>query len=142
MKIAIATEGNQVFNHFGRCETFTICEVEGHTLKETQLVDTQGHTHGALPDFLADLGVQAVIVGGMGGGAMQKLAQKSIAVYTGVRGTVEDAIQRYLREELQPLDVTEALKESQHHHGHHHDHDHDHHHGHHHHGGHSCNCHH
>jgi predicted Fe-Mo cluster-binding NifX family protein len=134
MKIAIATEGNQVFNHFGRCETFTICEVEGHTLKETQLVDTQGHTHGALPDFLANLGVQAVIVGGMGGGAVQKLAQKSITIYTGVRGTVEDAIQQYLRKELQPLDVTQALAES-HHHDHHHDHDH-------HHGGHSCNRHH
>lgn len=134
MKIAIATEGNRVSQHFGRCEHFTIFEVEEQAIKDKQLLHTQGNQHGALPDFLANLGVAAIISGGMGGGAMQKLSQKSIAVYTGVRGSIDDVIQQFVNNELQPVDPAAESHDS--HHGcHGHDHD-----GHHH--GHACNCHH
>lgn len=129
MKIAIATEGNRVSQHFGRSEYFTVFEVEDQAVNNKQLLPTEGNQHGALPDFLASLGVAAVISGGMGGGAMQKLTQKSIAVYTGVHGSIDDAIHQYINNELKPVELSAASHESHHGcQGHHH--------------GHSCNCHH
>ncbi|MBE3552944.1 MAG: DUF134 domain-containing protein [Kyrpidia tusciae] len=129
MRLAIATEGDRVGGHFGQTRAFTICDIEGESVKERRVVDTEGHQHGALVGFLARLGANAVIVGGLGAGAVSKLARESIEVYTGVGGTVEEAIQKYLHRELVPVDVEQVLQGVgshghgiHHHHGHHHDH--------------------
>jgi len=66
MKIAVASANNQVFQHFGRCEQFTIFDLEGDTIQKKAVVSTADHLHGALPAFLYDLGVRVIIAGGMG----------------------------------------------------------------------------
>ena len=57
MKIAIATEGNVVSGHFGKCENFTILDIEGYSIRTKTVVNTEGNQHGLLPTFLASQGV-------------------------------------------------------------------------------------
>lgn len=117
MKLAIATEGNMVSNHFGKCENFTICEIEGDKLVEKKLTNTQGNQHASLPNFLDGLGVNVVISGGAGSGAMQNLNQKGIKIITGVQGAIEDVIDKYLNGQLESSEVICNEHQDQNHHG-------------------------
>jgi predicted Fe-Mo cluster-binding NifX family protein len=101
MKIAIASDGNLVAEHFGHCEGFTIFEAENNEVQGKQFVANPGHKPGFLPNFLNDLGVKVIIAGGMGGGAVEIFNEKGIKVITGVRGELEETIAKYLRQDLQ-----------------------------------------
>lgn len=101
MKIAIASEGNQVAEHFGHCEGFTIIEVEDKETRGKEFIANPGHKPGFLPNYLNDLGVKVIIAGGMGGGAIEIFNEKGIKVITGVTGDLETAIEKYLHDELQ-----------------------------------------
>jgi Uncharacterized conserved protein len=100
MKVAIATEGSLVSEHFGRCENFTVYEVENGKVLGKELVNTQDHQRGALSGFLNELGVNVVLSGGAGAGAVQKLNQLGIELFTGIQGRIEDVLNSYLKGEL------------------------------------------
>jgi predicted Fe-Mo cluster-binding NifX family protein len=100
MKIAIATDGGAVAQHFGHCEGFTLYEVENGTAKEEKFIPNPGHQPGFLPNFLHEQGAKAVIAGGMGDGAIRIFREHGIAVITGISGSKEQAIERYSRGEL------------------------------------------
>lgn len=95
MKIAIAYEAGLIYQHFGHTPTFKLYEIADGKILETQIMDTNGSGHGALAGFLADLGVQAVICGGIGGGARYALAEAGIAVYGGVSGDADEAAEEF-----------------------------------------------
>ena len=91
MKIAITYDGGNVFQHFGHTAQFKIYELQGERILSAQVVDTCGSGHGALAGFLADLGIDVLICGGIGGGARAALAHAGIAVYGGVTGDADEA---------------------------------------------------
>jgi len=66
MKIAIASNKGTACQHFGHCELFTIYDVEEKQIFEKKEVANPGHRPGFLPGFLAKLGVNVIISGGMG----------------------------------------------------------------------------
>jgi predicted Fe-Mo cluster-binding NifX family protein len=74
MKIAIPTEGADIFQHFGKSENLTIVEIENSEIKNKSVINTEGNQHGQLPAFLASKGINTVIAGGMGDGARERLA--------------------------------------------------------------------
>lgn len=121
MKIAVAAVDEKVSMHFGKCKNFMVFQVENNELISSELVMSPGHVHGLLPELLGDLGVNVVISGGMGQGAMNLLKQKEIEVITGAKGLAKDAVESYLRGELQS---SGAGCKGHGHHGHHHHHDH------------------
>jgi len=138
MKIAVTYENGQVFQHFGHCASFKIYEVENGAVVTSSVVDTNGSGHGALAGFLEKLGVNALICGGIGGGARIALEEADIAIYGGVTGDADEAVAAFLAGELN-FNAHACCNH------HHHDHDHDcgHHdcgHDHHHHD-HDCGCH-
>ena len=96
MKVAIATENGAVSEHFGHCEGFTVYQVEQNQVKSQQFYPSPEHVPGAIPNFLHNLGANVVIAGGMGGGAIQIFNEKKIEVITGVRGALDEAIQKYV----------------------------------------------
>lgn len=100
MKVAIAKEGNDVAQHFGHCEGFEIFEIEGKLLKGSTFVENPGHKPGFLPNYLNDLGVNVVIAGGMGGGAIAIFNQHKIEVITGATGNIETIINKYLNNDI------------------------------------------
>ncbi len=101
MKIAIASEGNYVAEHFGHCEGFTIFEAQNKAADGKQFVPNPGHQPGFLPNYLNGLGVNVIIAGGMGGGAIEIFNEKGIEVITGVAGGLEEIIKKYLNDDLQ-----------------------------------------
>ena len=100
MKIAVAAMGNQVAGHFGHCENFNIYETEGNAVVSEQSIPNPGHRPGFLPNFLADRGVQVIISGGMGGGAVEIFNERNVEVIIGAQGDAKTAVERYLKGEL------------------------------------------
>ena len=101
MKIAVTYEDGLVFQHFGHTASFKIYEVENGQVKSSRVVDTNGHGHGALAGFLQAQGVDTLICGGIGGGAQMALADAGIALYGGVRGDADEAVESLLCGSLQ-----------------------------------------
>ena len=100
MVIAVTYENGQVFQHFGHSEFFKIYQVEDGKILSSQVVSTNGQGHGALAGFLSDFKVQALICGGIGGGAKTALGQMGILLFPGVKGDADEAVQSLLANEL------------------------------------------
>ena len=100
MKIAVASEGKMVTEHFGHCENFNIFEVENNQIAKIDSISNPGHRPGFLPNFLYEMGVNVIISGGMGGGAVEIFNEKDIEVITGASGTAETAVNNYLQGKL------------------------------------------
>jgi FKBP-type peptidyl-prolyl cis-trans isomerase 2 len=114
MKIAVTYENGNIFQHFGRTETFKIYEIENNTVISSEVTGTEGHAHEALADFLKAQGVEVLICGGMGPGAQNALAQAGIEVYAGAEGSCDEAVEKYLKGELTSTGVNcDHLKEEQ-----------------------------
>ena len=96
MKIAVTYENGQVFQHFGHTAQFKLYDVENGTVASSQVVDTNGSGHGALAGFLKDRQVDALICGGIGGGAQNALAQAGIRLFGGVSGNADEAVNALL----------------------------------------------
>ena len=101
MKIAVTYENGEVFQHFGKTETFKIYEVLYSQVVSTEVIGTDGTGHEALAGYLADKGVDVVICGGMGGGAQAALLEAGIAAISGATGSADEAVAAFLRGELQ-----------------------------------------
>lgn len=100
MKIAVASEGKMVTEHFGHCECFIIYDCENGEIIKSESVANPGHKPGFLPNYLNDLGVNVIISGGMGGGAIDIFSEKNIEVIVGAAGNAQTAVERYLKGEL------------------------------------------
>ncbi len=100
MKIAVASEKEIVTGHFGHCENFNIYDVEDKKIVKTESIPNPGHKPGFLPNFLNDMGVNVIISGGMGGGAVQIFNEKGIEVVVGARGDSRAAAEGYLGGQL------------------------------------------
>ncbi|MDF2821086.1 MAG: ATPase involved in chromosome partitioning [Clostridiales bacterium] len=118
MIIAIATEGTNVSQHFGKCENFTILELENSAIKSKALINTDGNQHGLLPAFLASKNVNVVIVGGMGDGARQNLIKNKIDILSGAAGDIEEVIKGYLDGSLKFNNTGCSSHEHSHEHNH------------------------
>lgn len=96
MKIAVTYENGEIFQHFGHTEQFKVYEVEGNKIISSQVVSTNGRGHGALAGVLRDLQADALICGGIGGGAQMALAEAGIKLYGGVSGSADEAVEALL----------------------------------------------
>ena len=88
MKLAVTYENGQIFQHFGHTEQFKIYEVADGKIVSEEVVDTNGS------------GVEALICGGIGGGAQAALAEVGIKLYGGVSGEADAAVHALLAENL------------------------------------------
>lgn len=96
MTIAVPYENGNIFRHFGHTAVFKLYEAENGRLLSTRLVYPQGSGHGALADALAGLGVTDLICGGIGSGARNALTEAGIAIYGGVSGDADEAVECFL----------------------------------------------
>lgn len=91
MRIAVAYEAGEVFQHFGHSEQFKLYDAEDGKIIGEQVVDTDGSGHGALAGFLQTAKVDALICGGIGMGAQMALKEAGIRLYAGVQGSADEA---------------------------------------------------
>ena len=85
MKIAIPTVQGALCLHFGHCEKFAIFEVDMETKKiiDSQMLDPPAHEPGVLPRWLAGVGANVIISGGMGMRAQQLFTEQGVEVISG-----------------------------------------------------------
>lgn len=115
MKIAVTYEQGQIFQHFGHTGAFKLYDVENGEVVKSEVVDTNGSGHGALAGMLLNLGVDALICGGIGGGAVNALSMVGIELYAGVSGDCDEAVENLLAGNLTPNSEANCS-----HHDHHH----------------------
>jgi len=96
MRIAVASDGGQVAQHFGRCAEYVVYDVVDGEIGPSQTLDNPGHQPGFLPRYLAERGVNCIIAGGMGPRAQALFADQSIEAVVGAQGPVDRAVQAYL----------------------------------------------
>ena len=100
MKIAVTYENGNVFQHFGRTESFKIYEVEDNKIVSGKVIGNDGLGHEALAGLLADKAIDVLICGGLGQGAQNALAAAGVEVVAGASGDADAAVEAYLRGEL------------------------------------------
>ncbi|MFL7894178.1 MAG: NifB/NifX family molybdenum-iron cluster-binding protein [Anaerolineales bacterium] len=108
MRIAISIDTNNklesiVAHHFGRCPYFALVDLEGREVKDIQVIDNpfyNGHQPGQVPGFIYQQNANVMLSGGMGGRAIQFFQQYGIEAATGASGTVQQALEYYLKGEL------------------------------------------
>lgn len=96
MKIGVTYEDGKIFQHFGRSQAFKCYTVEDGHVVHAEVVSTGSAGHAALANFLKDQGVDTVICGHIGGGAKAALAAAGIALYGGVAGKADAAVDTFL----------------------------------------------
>lgn len=122
MIVAVTYEDGQVFQHFGHSEYFKIYQVEDGKILKSEVYGTNGQGHGALAGLLHDYQVDALICGGIGGGARNALSEMGIDLFPGVTGDADEAVAAWIAGDLSYDPDTTCS----HHEGEHHCNDHDH----------------
>ena len=101
MKICITSEGKtldtKVDSRFGRCQYFVL--VNPDTLEfeaiENSNINQAGGAGIQSGQLMASKGIKAVLTGNVGPNAFQTLNAGGIDIYTGVSGSVKEAIEAY-----------------------------------------------
>ncbi len=85
LKIAVPIANELLCMHFGHCEEFAILEVDeaAKSILKCEKLTPPPHEPGVIPRWIAGLGVQMVIAGGMGPMAQQLLGAQGIQVLSG-----------------------------------------------------------
>jgi predicted Fe-Mo cluster-binding NifX family protein len=116
MKVGFAVQANEglesrVYDHFGSAPAFIIVDTEA---KDVLTVDNKDlhHVHGACNPIMALDGktVNAMIVGGIGAGALTKLNALGIKVYEAGAPTVKENISLLSEDKLQELSVHNSCR--------------------------------
>jgi predicted Fe-Mo cluster-binding NifX family protein len=123
MKIAVPVgSDNKVDSHFGHCESFGVYSISEKN--EITSINTVQSPEGCrcksdIASVLASGGVNIMLAGGIGGGAVNVLNNSGIKVVHGYEGDATDVVKQYL---------SGSVKSSGsccHHHGGDHDHHHE-----------------
>lgn len=92
MRIAVAYDNGEVFQHFGHTEVFKLYDAENGVIGGERLLPAGENGHGALAGLLSQNGVDTLICGGIGAGAQNALAEAGIRLYGGVSGNADEAV--------------------------------------------------
>ncbi len=123
MKIAVSTTSggldDKVSEVFGRAVSFTIVDVENGDVKSVEVVRNDYAVRGggagiAVSQFLADKGVEVVLTGNVGPNALSVLNSAGIKVYRAGGMKVKEAIEKFLKGELEPILVPSEPKFGRH----------------------------
>ena len=101
MRIAVTYDNGEVFQHFGHSEFFKVYEAEDGKVVSSEVIGSDGQGHGALATLLAGKGIDVLICGGIGGGAVNALTAAGIELCAGQSGSADEAVEAYLRGELE-----------------------------------------
>jgi len=112
---AVPTINWQLCSHFGRCDSFSIIETEDNQILSEKNLTPPAHEPGSFPRFLASLGVNTIIAGGMGMNAQQLFTQNNIEVCMGVD---EDSPKKLVESYLNKILLTGQNQCDGGHHGH------------------------
>ncbi len=114
MNICVPVENSdglksKVYGHFGSAPFFAICGVESG---KVELIDNanQHHEHGQCNPLgaIAGKAVSAILVGGIGARALQRLNEGGIKAYRAPQGPLSQALDMFKKKELPEILPTDA----------------------------------
>lgn len=100
MRIAISTDGQYVSQHFGRCPSFTLIDIENSKIVKKIEAANPGHSPGQIPQFLHDKGIERIVCGGMGARAQELFEEMGIEMTMGIEGSMDAIIEKLEKGEL------------------------------------------
>jgi len=119
MKVGFAVQSDEgleskVYNHFGSAPMFVVVET-GAAKVETIHNQDLNHSHGACSPMKALGGqkIDALIVGGIGGGALMGLNAMGIKVYAAEAQTIRDNLELLIQNRLPELSMQNACQAHQ-----------------------------
>lgn len=116
---------SRVSAHFGSTPWFLLVDT---TTNECQTIRNTNahHQHGACQPLtiLQGLPIDAIVVGGIGRGALSKLRAAGMATYVADRATAVEVVEAFKAGRLAEVDPSQACAGHAHQHGHGHGHDH------------------
>lgn len=100
MKVAIPSNAGMVEQHFGQTEYFTVYTINDNNEPENEETIATAHGCGCKSDIvetLFNMGVQTMLAGNMGDGAVNKLNRFGITVIKGCSGEVTTVVKDWLK---------------------------------------------
>lgn len=100
MKLALPSRDNQIDNHFGHCEYFTVYTIDTGK-KEVLNTEVVPSPEGCgcksnIASVLQEKGVTLMLAGNMGNGAVNVLKHAGIEVVRGCTGSLDNVLNSYL----------------------------------------------
>jgi predicted Fe-Mo cluster-binding NifX family protein len=118
MKVCIPVQENKgldsiAYDHFGSAPFFLICDSESKEIKAIDNGDLH-HAHGMCQPLRALGGekVDAILVGGIGAGALMKLANQGVRAYRVANETVLQNLELLKRNELVEFSANHSCNHS------------------------------
>lgn len=105
MKVCVPMKSTMVGNHFGKAPEFSMFIVEGGGIVSREIVKNPGRENGMVVKLMPEQGVTHIITGAMGSKARGIMEEHRIAVITGVMGSIDTAVERFLKGELASKDA-------------------------------------
>jgi len=106
MRVSFPVESNEgldspVYGHFGSAPLFVVVDTETLLVRESRNRDLH-HEHGACSPLKSLVGeaVDAIVVGGIGAGALAGLNRAGLTVYQAIGGTIADNLAMLLHVKL------------------------------------------
>ena len=99
MKIAVHTKDNNVDDHFGHCDHYTVFEVDSHrkVVNRTEVSSPEGcGCQSDIASKLAEMGVTVMLAGNMGDGAKEVLQEQHITVIRGCSGNIDELVKQFM----------------------------------------------
>ncbi|MGE5598091.1 MAG: NifB/NifX family molybdenum-iron cluster-binding protein [Bacteroidota bacterium] len=114
MRICIPTMGGKgleetVSAHFGSAPYFTLVDLDSGAVEAVANAN-QHHSHGQCQPMssIAGRGVNAVVTGGMGRRAIERLSAGGVKVYRAEGGTVREIVERFKTGQVNELSPGQA----------------------------------
>ena len=114
MKIALPSCQNQVDEHFGHCEYFTVFTIgdKNEILSEETITPPAGcGCKSNIAQTLAERGVRLMLAGNMGQGAVNVLNNQGIDVLRGCSGNVKSVVESWLAGRISDSGISCAAHE-------------------------------
>lgn len=121
MKIAITydKETGNVFQHFGKTQFFKIYQIQDGKIVSSEVIDNDGNGHHELPPYLKDLGIETLILGNRGQGAIDAIAASGLKEMPGITGNADNAAELFAKGELKPNFTAKCSHHGEHNNDHH-----------------------
>ena len=103
MKIALPTRNGKIDSHFGHCEYYTVVEIneKKEIVSKSILESPEGcGCKSNIAYTLAEVGVEVMLAGNMGQGAVNVLASQNINVIRGCSGDIDEVVAKWIEGNL------------------------------------------
>lgn len=88
-------ETGNVFQHFGKTQFFKIYDISEGKVISSKVIDNGGFGHHDLVGYLKSLGVEVLILGNRGQGAVDAMNQAGLKNIPGVTGSADKAAEAF-----------------------------------------------